>query len=144
MIVIYPHAIIAKNIIQMIRPKKKHANEYSETSFWKKLSTNAKKAGVNVVYIALLLYYVMQDKNTPAKAKMIIASALGYFILPFDFIPDFIPGAGFTDDLGAMAFALQQVATHVTPQHKIKAKERLKKWFGTVDDEALQFIEQSL
>lgn len=27
----------------MIRPKKKHATEYSETSFWNKISNNANK-----------------------------------------------------------------------------------------------------
>ncbi len=126
----------------MIKAREKHAKEYSEPSFWNKIKNNARKAGMNVVYIALLLYYVMQDKNTPAKAKMIIASALGYFILPFDFIPDFIPVTGFTDDLGALIFALQQVAPHVNPTHKTKARDTLTEWFGSVNDADLEFVEQ--
>jgi uncharacterized membrane protein YkvA (DUF1232 family) len=37
-----------------------------------------------------------------------LLAALAYFILPFDFIPDMIPGLGFTDDAAVLTavFAL--------------------------------------
>ena len=39
-----------------------------------------------------------------------IYGALAYFVLPVDAVPDAIPVAGFTDDLGALAAALGTVS----------------------------------
>jgi uncharacterized membrane protein YkvA (DUF1232 family) len=104
--------------------------EYNESSFWKKLKAYAVAAGKDVVEKALTLYYCLIDRDTPPWAKTIIVGALGYFIFPVDAIPDFIPGAGYSDDLGALAFALVAVAMHIKLEHKEKAKKQLKIWFG--------------
>ena len=39
-----------------------------------------------------------QDKRTPAISKLFLWLAVGYAILPFDIIPDFIPVIGYIDD----------------------------------------------
>lgn len=103
---------------------------FSEDKFWDKLKKFAKKAGASVVYAVLLLYYTLQKPEVPAKAKAIIIGALGYFILPFDLIPDVAVGVGYTDDLGALGVALFQVAMYIDDDIKAKAKEKLKDWFG--------------
>lgn len=103
---------------------------YSDDKFWNKLKKFAKKAGSSVVYAVLLLYYTLQKPEVPAKAKTIIIGALGYFILPFDLIPDVAVGIGYTDDLGALGVALFQVAMYIDDEIKEKAKEKLKDWFG--------------
>lgn len=103
---------------------------YSDDKFWDKLKKFAKKAGSSVVYAVLLLYYTLQKPEVPAKAKAIIIGALGYFILPFDLIPDVAVGVGYTDDLGALGVALFQVAIYIDDEIKEKAKEKLKDWFG--------------
>ena len=39
-----------------------------------------------------------KDKRTPKISKILLWSAIGYFFLPFDLIPDFIPVLGHVDD----------------------------------------------
>ena len=105
---------------------KKH---YSEDGFWEKVKTVAVKAGVNVIYTALKLFYAAKKETTPAWAKGVILGALGYFILPIDLIPDVMPVVGFTDDLGVLLAAIAAVAIYVTPDVKAQAKEQISKWF---------------
>lgn len=103
---------------------------YTDPGFWKKLKKFALKAGREVVEKALVLYYCMKDPDTPPQAKAIIAGALGYFILPIDAIPDFVPGAGFIDDLGAMAAAAVTISAHIKDEHRSEAVSTSRRWFG--------------
>ncbi|MGY8696730.1 MAG: YkvA family protein [Verrucomicrobiia bacterium] len=107
-----------------------YSDNYTETGLWDKLTQFAKSAGREVVEKALVLFYAASDPDTPKRAKAIIFSALGYFILPLDAIPDFTPILGFSDDLGAMALALATVAAHIKPEHRQAAKRKANEWFG--------------
>lgn len=108
-----------------------YSKEYSEEGFWKKVKKYALKAGKEVIEKALMLFYALQDKDTPTWAKTIIVAALGYFICPIDAIPDVTPVVGYADDLGALAAAFATVAAYIKEEHKQKAKETLKRWFGS-------------
>jgi uncharacterized membrane protein YkvA (DUF1232 family) len=45
----------------------------------------------------LIVYQgVLQDERSPLLAKLFLALAIGYFCMPFDLIPDFIPMSGKT------------------------------------------------
>ena len=103
---------------------------YSESGFWHKLNGFAKTAGREVVHKSLCLYYAAQHPDTPAWARATVYSALGYFILPTDAIPDLTPLLGFSDDLGALSLALTTIAAYVTPPIKQQARDKLLQWFG--------------
>jgi uncharacterized membrane protein YkvA (DUF1232 family) len=107
-----------------------HESNYSDESFWKKVKKHALRAGREVIEDALVLYYALQDEETPKWAKTVIIGALAYFILPTDAIPDVIPVAGFTDDLGALAAALTTVGMHLKKDHFAKAQNSLDSFFG--------------
>ncbi|MBQ7690863.1 MAG: DUF1232 domain-containing protein [Muribaculaceae bacterium] len=110
-----------------------YRSQFNESRLWEKLKRVARKAGVKVVYAALLLYYVTRDPDVPLTLKMKIYGALGYFILPADLIPDPIVALGFTDDLAALAWAIYTVGNHITPEIKRQAEEKLREWFGDYD-----------
>ena len=120
----------------------KFRKHYSDASFWDKLKRVAKLAGMKVVYPALLLQYMMKSETVSLKTKLIISAALGYFILPIDFIPDFAPIIGFADDLGVLLLILRQMAVHITPEIRKNAREHLQKWFGETDAEKLDHLER--
>ena len=117
----------------------KYEKYYSEEGLMDKLKKFAKKAGIKTVYAALLLYYVLLSKDVPVKENGLIIGALGYLILPVDLIPDFIPVAGFTDDLAALAYAIHAVRSYVSPEIEVQAKAKLKDWFDSFTEDDLTF-----
>lgn len=112
----------------------KYQDRYNEGDLLTKITRAAKKAGIKVVYLALLLYYVLKSPKVKTADKGKIWGALGYFILPIDLIPDFIPVAGYTDDLAALLWAFYAVAKNVTPEIEAQAKQKLHDWFGNYDE----------
>ena len=102
---------------------------FSDNQFWGKLKSLARRAGVKIAYAALLLYYVLRNPGTPRADRTKILGALGYLLLPMDLIPDFLPMAGYTDDLAALTWALYSVAKNITPEVKIQAREKMGEWF---------------
>jgi uncharacterized membrane protein YkvA (DUF1232 family) len=105
-------------------------NDFDDDSFWNKVKHFALKAGREVIEKALWLYYAAQQPGTPTWAKTVIYGALAYFVLPVDAVPDAIPVAGFTDDLGALAAALGAVSMYVSEEVKQMAANKMKDWFG--------------
>lgn len=91
----------------------KYTDDFSDGKFWDKIKEVAKKIGLKTTSYALILYYVLQKKEVPFKDKMLITGCLGYFILPIDLIPDFIPIAGYTDDVAGMIFAIKKCMDYV-------------------------------
>jgi uncharacterized membrane protein YkvA (DUF1232 family) len=106
------------------------SGQFSEQSFWQKLKGFATYAGREVVEKALTLFFAAQREETPFWAKTVIYSALAYFILPTDAIPDFIPLSGYADDLGTLVMALGTVTMSITPEVKASAKQTVDSWFG--------------
>jgi uncharacterized membrane protein YkvA (DUF1232 family) len=86
----------------------------------------------------LLLYYVLKSPSVSRGDKSKIYGALGYFILPLDLLPDFIPMAGYADDLSAVLWALHTVWKNITPEIKAQAAAKTREWFGDFDQKAVE------
>ncbi|WP_291636190.1 YkvA family protein [Clostridium sp.] len=121
---------------------KKYLKKNTQDSLLNKLVEVSQKAGINVVYAGLLLFYVLQKPFVPKWAKATITSALGYFIFPVDAIPDFTPAIGYSDDLGVLAIAIVAVAMFIDDKVKEKSKAKLKSWFGEYKESVLRDIDK--
>ena len=79
---------------------------------------------------AVALYFCALDRDTPAATKGMLLAALAYFVLPTDFIPDFIPGLGFTDDAAVIAAALGLARRAIKPEHRDAARAQIERLAG--------------
>ena len=68
----------------------------------------------------LNLYKVFKDPKSDNVTKAIAIGALIYLITPIDAIPDFIPFAGLTDDVGIITYAVAQVTNMMKNKNVIK------------------------
>lgn len=118
----------------------KYSRHYSDDRLMTKLSRVAKKLGIKIIYPVLLLFFLLKSPNVPIKKRAAIIGTLGYFILPTDLIPDFLPLLGYTDDAAALAACIRLVIDNITPEIRQQAKDQLHKWFGDFDDETLNGI----
>lgn len=68
-------------------------------------------------------YAAGKYKSVPWHIIASIGATLLYVALPFDIIPDFIPGVGFIDDASIFAFCLKMVSTEVEKYKTWKAQQ---------------------
>lgn len=101
-----------------------HQTEYSNSKFWIKVKALVNYASRKIVYMALLLYYVLQSPDVPYQQKMLIIGALGYLICPTDFIPDVVPVVGYSDDLAVLGTIIKTVSDNITPEIKKQAQDK--------------------
>ena len=94
-----------------------------EESFWKKLLRVAGK--IPFAEDAAAAYFCAADPRTPARVRAILLAALAYFVVPFDVIPDFVAGFGFTDDAAVLALAISLVSRHIDDGHRRRARAAL-------------------
>ena len=121
---------------------KRYARYFSDPALQDKLRRFAGRAGQKLVYGVLLLYYCIVSPTVPLKKKASIATALGYFIFPFDFLPDLLPLVGFADDLTVILFALRQISTSLTPEIRKQAREKMELWFKKADKHKMTALER--
>ena len=94
-----------------------------EKAFWRKLLALAGKLPFAADLAAA--YYCAFDAGTPTRVKAMLMAALAYFVLPFDAVPDFLAGLGYTDDAAVLAGTIALVARHIKPEHYAKARAAL-------------------
>ena len=71
-----------------------------------------------------------KDSRTPRAAKRLLGFALGYALLPFDLIPDFLPLIGHLDDAiivpGLIVLALRSVPPELLAECRAQAQLQIK------------------
>lgn len=102
----------------------KYAASFKESALWDKLGDFGKKLGATFIELLLTLFYALNE--VPAKEKALIIAALGYFILPMDLLPDFLP-FGFADDAASMTMVLKTIRPYLTPKTLKRAHDEAAK-----------------
>jgi uncharacterized membrane protein YkvA (DUF1232 family) len=97
-----------------------------QQGFWPKFRRVA--ARIPFARDLLAVYYSARDEETPFQAKGLMFAALAYFVLPTDFVPDFITGLGFTDDAAVLFALMNVVGRAVKPRHKQRADETVRRF----------------
>ena len=108
----------------------KYEQHYNDSSFLDKVTKYGKLIGINALYKAVQLWFVLQKPDVPASTKAVVMGALGYLIAPLDFLPDLMPVLGYTDDFVAITFALIKVQGYIDEEVERKSKNLLAKIFG--------------
>ncbi len=121
-----------------------YSPEFSEKGLWRKLLRYARRAGQKTVYMVLLMFFAYRRKDTPAWARNIIIGTLGYFLAPFDAIPDLSPIIGYTDDIGVLSFGLVTIAAYVNEDVRAKARAKLNAWFGQYDPALVAEVDKKI
>ena len=88
-----------------------------------------RRAGRTIARPALECFELLIDPSTPHQVRLTVLAALTYLLLPLDLIPDFIPAAGFSDDLVALTALLGLCTRHLSPEIRARAQRRLDQWF---------------
>ncbi len=82
-----------------------------------------KATGRNVKREVQAYRLILRHGRTPRPAKVLLGFAVGYLLLPFDLIPDFLPIIGHLDDL-VIVPALVILALEMVPQGVIEECRR--------------------
>ncbi|WP_254004923.1 YkvA family protein [Pleomorphomonas sp. NRK KF1] len=91
--------------------------------FWKTI----RKAIASIPFLdeVVAAYYCALDPETPAPVRATLLAALAYFVVPFDILPDFVLGLGFTDDITVLITAIGMVRGNIGEQHRAAARAAL-------------------
>ncbi len=103
---------------------------FDHDGFWQKLLVLLKRAGSPFIETCLQLYYTSQKEGLPLWAKVLIYSALAYFISPLDAIPDVLP-MGLSDDIAVLSAALATIRGFIDDQVCQQVARKLRELFGT-------------
>ena len=91
--------------------------------FWATLRKAARYVPFADDFVAA--YFCALDPATPHRVRAVLLAALAYFVLPFDAVPDFLAGIGFSDDVTVLVATIALVRAHITPAHRAAARRTL-------------------
>lgn len=71
-------------------------------------------------------WFCARDPQTPMHVKAVLFSAVAYFVIPTDLIPDVVAVVGFGDDATVIATAFSIVGSNIKPAHRRAARRLLR------------------
>jgi uncharacterized membrane protein YkvA (DUF1232 family) len=89
---------------------------FVEENLWYRLEKQGKK--VSFARDILALYRYMDDPFVSWQKKVVVASALIYFVTPIDKIPKFVKFFGLLDELGVMTILLKFLGKEIIPYYE--------------------------
>jgi len=112
---------------EILEPGSEREQGRRERRVRRKFWATAKKAARAIPFMDEVVagYFCALDPKTPPRVRGILLAALAYFVLPLDFIPDFLLGIGFGDDLAVLMTAMGAVRSNITEAHRLAAKRAL-------------------
>jgi len=129
---------------EILEPGSEEEQDRRETRVREKFWTTARKAARRIPFMedVVAAYFCALDPKTPAKVRGILLAALAYFVLPLDFIPDFLLSIGFGDDIAVLMAAFGAVRGNITEAHRIAARRALADHeIETPEDDEKPFID---
>lgn len=114
-------------IDEILAPRDVKENRRREANVRRDFFATARRAARHIPFMdeVVAAYYCALDPKTPIRPKGVLLAALAYFVLPFDFIPDFLIGFGFSDDLAVLTAAIASIRTYIKPEHRKRAEQAL-------------------
>ena len=99
---------------------------------WSKLLTGkvrglARTTAKEVLRHCFVLWVLLRDPTVPRWARLLALLALLYFLIPFDLLPDFLPG-GLADDIVVLVSTIAKMGGAVTEAILQKAWALLPAW----------------
>ena len=120
------------NFEKMVEQQEQH---YSDKKFLSKIVNIGGGLSKKAIQAAATLYVALKSPDMPKASKLIVLGALGYFILPFDLVADFLPLAGLTDDTFVILAALGKVYMSITDEMKMEAHDLIEAKFGKTESQ---------
>jgi uncharacterized membrane protein YkvA (DUF1232 family) len=104
---------------EILLPGDEAKQESQERTVLKKFWPTMKKAIRQIPFSrdVVAAFYCATDRSTPLRVRGILLAALGYFVMPFDLIPDMLAVVGFTDDIAVLTTAIALINGHIKDRH---------------------------
>lgn len=120
-------------------------NKQKENYFINKIKNIAKKAGIKLIFMALILCYSLPKLSCIDYSLVTIT--LLYLISPIDLIPDTIPIIGYLDDLYLLRITFKRIMNSLKrlqnnskyiKEIKLQAKNKLHSIFEDIDEKMIE------
>lgn len=115
----------------MKRIDESYGKHFDEQGFWALIRRIAGPKLRLLIEAALQLWELLKSPDTPLWVKVAVIAALGYFVLTLDIVPDFIPGAGWADDLAVLVTTVGLVTNFITDEIKARAAKTTRELVGS-------------
>lgn len=116
-----------ERIDEILQPGTPEEQARRETKVRGRFFSTLKRAARQIPFVedVVASYYCALDSRTPPRTRGVLLAALAYLVLPFDVVPDFIMGFGYTDDAAVLLAAFTAVQRDIRPRHYAKARATL-------------------